>query len=260
MDLQPTLPTPNDAEVSAKALERPLEQPFTVEEVAEAMRPVLAEREQNRENIKKMGGTAKPTQPIIYTPEAVTNYLNELANCGVSEHAARAWGFRTRQLQWIRKSAPELDELYHEALALYRNRVVRALHVRAVEGVEEPVWYQGEQVGTVRRYSDRLLELSLKHHAPEFRDHSTTDVVHHGGVLLIPATAETREEWLRRREQEALDAGSPPANPQLRESDSADHRSSPGELCAPKQEPSVDGGPLVPLAGRPPEPAHPADS
>lgn len=33
---------------------------------------------------------------------------------------------------------------------------------RAVEGWQEPVFHQGKQVGTVTRYSDRLLELLLK--------------------------------------------------------------------------------------------------
>ena len=38
---------------------------------------------------------------------------------------------------------------------------------RAVEGWEEPVWYQGDQCGTVRKYSDTLLICLLKAHHPE---------------------------------------------------------------------------------------------
>jgi hypothetical protein len=33
---------------------------------------------------------------------------------------------------------------------------------RAVEGFDEPVHYQGEVVGYVKKYSDRMLELLLK--------------------------------------------------------------------------------------------------
>jgi len=38
---------------------------------------------------------------------------------------------------------------------------------RAAEGVEEPVFYQGKEVGTVRRYSDTLLIFLLKGAMPE---------------------------------------------------------------------------------------------
>lgn len=38
---------------------------------------------------------------------------------------------------------------------------------RGVEGVEEPVFYQGEECGTIRRYSDGMLTLLLKGHRPE---------------------------------------------------------------------------------------------
>lgn len=40
-------------------------------------------------------------------------------------------------------------------------KAVDALHERAVEGWLEPIYAHGSVVGTVRRYSDRLLELQL---------------------------------------------------------------------------------------------------
>ncbi len=41
------------------------------------------------------------------------------------------------------------------------------LHKRAFEGVERPVYYKGEQVGTWRFYSDALAMFLLKAHRPE---------------------------------------------------------------------------------------------
>ena len=42
---------------------------------------------------------------------------------------------------------------------------------RAADGVEEPVFYQGEKVATVRKYSDTLLIFMLKGRRPEkFKD------------------------------------------------------------------------------------------
>ena len=38
---------------------------------------------------------------------------------------------------------------------------------RGLEGWDEPVFYQGAQLATVRKYSDRMLELLLRGHRPE---------------------------------------------------------------------------------------------
>jgi len=38
---------------------------------------------------------------------------------------------------------------------------------RARDGVEEPIFHQGKNVGTVRKYSDTLLIFLLKSHKPE---------------------------------------------------------------------------------------------
>lgn len=38
---------------------------------------------------------------------------------------------------------------------------------RAKDGVDEPVFYQGEECGTVRKYSDTLLIFLLKAHRPK---------------------------------------------------------------------------------------------
>lgn len=55
---------------------------------------------------------------------------------------------------------------------------------RAILGTEEPVWYQGKQVGTVRKPSDRLMELMLKARAPEkYRERVD---VQHSAVAMTP--------------------------------------------------------------------------
>lgn len=43
-------------------------------------------------------------------------------------------------------------------------------HRRAVKGWKEPVYYKGIECGTIRRFSDRLLELLLKADNPKYRD------------------------------------------------------------------------------------------
>ncbi len=51
---------------------------------------------------------------------------------------------------------------------------------RAHEGVEEPVFYQGEEVARVRKYSDNLLMFLLKGRRPE-RFRERTEISGPGG-------------------------------------------------------------------------------
>jgi hypothetical protein len=46
---------------------------------------------------------------------------------------------------------------------------------RGVEGVEEPVYYQGERVDTVRKFSDSLLVAELKRLDPRYNDRLPPD-------------------------------------------------------------------------------------
>lgn len=85
----------------------------------------------------------------------------------------------------------ELVEMAHE---FYREKISHVIHDRAVDGWEEPVYYQGECIGHVQKYSDRLLELQAKRHCPEYRDKSQVDHNVTGGVLLIPTAPVTDPE------------------------------------------------------------------
>ena len=59
--------------------------------------------------------------------------------------------------------ASEWDDALEEGLDYLEEEARR----RAYEGVDEPVYYQGEKVGTVRKYSDTLTIFLLKGGRPE---------------------------------------------------------------------------------------------
>lgn len=99
---------------------------------------------------------------------------------------AKAWAFLGHVMQTgnltvsARKVGVHLHSIYQaakfnprfkEALALAKAEAVANLEEearrRAMDGVEEPVFYQGEEVGTVRKYSDRLMEILLEAHKPK---------------------------------------------------------------------------------------------
>lgn len=93
---------------------------------------------------------------------------------------------------------PEFAAGYEEAMEEYRDALVQEAHRRAVDGVPEPVYYMGARVkekdgknAVVLKYSDRMLELLLKRHIPEFRDRSTVDsTVEHKGAIALSDLSE----------------------------------------------------------------------
>ena len=63
-------------------------------------------------------------------------------------------------------------------------------HRRAFEGVPEPVFHQGVECGSVRKYSDTLAIFLLKAHRPEkYRENSRMELTGaNGGPLQISNT------------------------------------------------------------------------
>jgi hypothetical protein len=90
--------------------------------------------------------------------------LAESGNVRLSCQAARVG--RSTVYAWRdadEKFRGEWDAALEEAVDVLEAEARR----RGVEGVEEPVYYQGEKVGAVRRYSDTLLIFLLKGLRPQ---------------------------------------------------------------------------------------------
>ena len=88
-----------------------------------------------------------------WTPELKARFLDRLAAHG-NARAACAHALRQRAL---RRRDPFFARGWAAALVLARENGVQALAERAIEGVEEQIYYRGELVGTRRRYDARLL-------------------------------------------------------------------------------------------------------
>lgn len=91
---------------------------------------------------------------------------------------------------------PEWLDLWNESLELFADRLEEEMARRAIEGVEKPVFYKGEEVGTIREFSDTLAIALAKGVRPEkFRENVKLEGSLTGGVLLVPAKM-TVEEFL----------------------------------------------------------------
>lgn len=68
-------------------------------------------------------------------------------------------------LGWMKD--PEFNGHFNLAVAEVTERYEQAATVRAVNGVDRPVFQGGKQVGTVKEYSDDLLKTMLRARNPE---------------------------------------------------------------------------------------------
>lgn len=131
--------------------------------------------------------------------EHITRYLDSLSVTGRKYDSCAAAGISYSWLKVLRED-PDFVELEEEAMDAYKDLIYKEAHRRAVEGVDEPLvggQFRDSIIGTVKRYSDRLLELVLKRHIPEFREKWEGTVNVSGGVLVAPLKPKSEEEWLR---------------------------------------------------------------
>lgn len=113
-------------------------------------------------------------------------FLAAYAQCAHIEDAATAAGIaRSTHYLWM-KEDPEYPALFAEAEELATQVLIDAAVRRGVHGWDEPVFHEGKKCGTIRKYSDKLLELGLRARHPAYRQ--KYDVEHTGkdGKPLIP--------------------------------------------------------------------------
>ena len=122
----------------------------------------------------------RPRRKTVFL-EALVDSLNVTLACrraGIARRTAYDW--READEGFARK----WDDAIDEGVDLLEAE----LHKRAFEGVERPVYYKGEQVGTWRFYSDALAMFLLKAHRPE-RYRSTA-----GGGAVAPKALTPEEQ------------------------------------------------------------------
>lgn len=98
-------------------------------------------------------------------------FLEAYRTCGNISFAASQVGIHRKQHYRWTQADPEYAAAWREAQEDAADHLEKEAWRRAVEGVPEPVYQQGRQVGEVRRFSDHLLMFLLKGVRPEkFRD------------------------------------------------------------------------------------------
>ena len=95
---------------------------------------------------------------------AFLGMLAELPNITV---VCKLMGIHFSNFYRTRERDPDFDQGVKDAMEQGYDLIEEEARRRAVDGVMEPVFYRGEEVGAIRRYSDQLLITLLKGYKPK---------------------------------------------------------------------------------------------
>ncbi len=104
-----------------------------------------------------MSTTIAPTRHDGWTPARKVQFLEALAQDGNVRAACARVGLSAEAAYRLRRRDPLFARAWAAAQLQARPIVGEVLGTRAIEGVEEQIWYRGELRGTQRRYDSRLL-------------------------------------------------------------------------------------------------------
>ena len=96
-----------------------------------------------------------------------TAFLEAYKECATITHAVRiAKIVRQSHYNWLAKDK-EYQTAFAEAEVAATDALIAEARRRATQGVSEPVYYKGEVVGAIQKYSDSLLMFLIKGALPE---------------------------------------------------------------------------------------------
>lgn len=101
-----------------------------------------------------------------WTPDRQRGFVEALARISVVAAAAKAVGKSAKSAYALRKrpGAEGFAAAWDLALGIGGDRARDLAVERATEGVVQPIFYRGRQVGERRVYDNRLLIAALRHH------------------------------------------------------------------------------------------------
>lgn len=109
---------------------------------------------------------------------------------GSKERVAEALGINPVTIWRWEKLDPTFTEELREALqGIFNDSLDAEIIRRGKEGWLEPVWYKGEQVGTVRRFDSNLLMFRKKQLDPSYRDNATVNIDNRTQSIMIQLPA-----------------------------------------------------------------------
>jgi hypothetical protein len=145
----------------------------------------------------------RPSIPNTFTPERRVRFLEVLEETASPKAAAAATGITRSTAFYHKANDLEFRKQWEAAVEVALDALLEESYRRAVVGHDEPLVHQGrlstvidpvtgeERVQTIRRYSDRLMEVLLKWRYPQMADRLSVKVEDTGlsadALLAMPA-------------------------------------------------------------------------
>lgn len=142
------------------------------ESAAEGAPPPLSEADAE---VEMRPGTAPDFTPVPvryrydgWVPEKQREFIEQLADCGCVDRAARAVGMSRATAYELRRrpDAQAFRLAWDAALDAAIARLGEAALARAIHGVPVPIFHGGEQIGERRQYNERLTMFLLRYRDP----------------------------------------------------------------------------------------------
>lgn len=150
----------------------------------------------------------------VFSRDERERFVTLLARCGLEANVLKALGRRPEDLEATRKADRTFAGECDFAMSLRRAEIEGEISRRGMEGWEEPVFYHGDQCGTIRKFSDQLLLALARRNIPEYRESVRVEQQHGGRVQvdhgleglrrLSPAAQDKLREILVEAEMAAL--------------------------------------------------------
>lgn len=144
----------------------------------------------------------KPWCDIRKDKAAYIAFIMGYAECGTYAGAAREAHIPVSQVHDRLKDWPEFAQDVETAREYYVASLHKHVHDRAVNGVEEPVYYRGKVVGHVTKRSDQLLMFLMKRHDAAFKEKQHIETSVNVGVMVVPSQSVSEDQWSKQYERE----------------------------------------------------------
>ncbi len=144
------------------------------------MRRKAAPKRSDGESIYHQDGKRKPRRnkggisrhPSVYgkfDDASRRVFLDHYGRTAVLYKSAHAANLSTQTIRNHILKDPEFADQVAQAKEIYMELILQEVHRRGVEGIDAPIVYRGKVVGTIKKYSDRMLAVLVKHYDPEYR-------------------------------------------------------------------------------------------
>ena len=144
---------------------------------------------------------------VKFTDDLKKRYVLLLSQYGIKYKCAKGVGVSPVTTRLHEREDEEFAEACEFALDIFRASLEETVIDRAVHGWDEPVFSQklGTQIGVIKKFDNRLLELLVKRHIPAFREKQQVDINITGGVLVAPSGPQKAEDWEKKHRGDIID-------------------------------------------------------